>query len=274
MRLVIGKCTLQRAETGKVRLCSAVALGRKSWNLFFEVDKEYEDALCAERADAFLITLLPLAMMAAREYPDLEICAESSVSRKLYHQLVNYYIPILSRNVSYYRPVKIQAETDSAPLPCRHAVGTGISGGVDSSYTIAKYACPDAGSYRLTHGIFFNAGIYGGYDSPAEKSLEAKAEAIARDAGIGYLCVKTNTVLELYKGAHAPIVPFVFMGAVLGLQKLFSVYYYSSGYSSDEIHFADEDAAGYDWLSAECFSSACSFTSPAWRQAACRNWSI
>ena len=254
MKWTIGKPAISTAE-GKARLTAAVTCGEERREFYYEADAKYADAFVTERSDAFLLPLLPKAMMEARKDRDLEIVCEAPVTRSLYHQLVNQYIPILSREISYYEPVRVTAETAEEALENEKAVGTGISGGVDSSYTIAKYMNPGEGSYRLTHGIFFNIGIYGGYDSASEKRLEAKAEAIAADTGIEYLCVKSNTCKDLYGKAHAPIVPTVFMGAVLSLQKLFSVYYYSSGFSAEEMHFDETDAAYYDWLNVMLFST-------------------
>jgi len=254
MVLSIASPVLERSD-GKARLSARVRYDQNDWNLFYEVDDTYGGFLSAARADAFLLPVLPFAMMASRTDRDITISCEAPLSRRLYHQLTQYYLPVLCKNISYYRPVRIEAETTDEALPCAGRVGTGISGGVDSSYTIAKYMDAPEGCYRLTHGIFFNVGIYGGYDSPSEVLLEAKARKIAADTGIEFLHVRSNTLKEVYGKAHAPVVPAIFMGGALSLQKLFSVYYYSSGFSAAESHFADEDAAYYDWLNTQSFST-------------------
>lgn len=253
MEMRIGRPCVEIAE-GKARLSAAVTYGEKHWELFYELDAALESAFSL-RADGILVSVLPLAMMAAREDRELVIVCETPVSRRLYHQLISYYIPLLCKNISYYEPVSLRCELTEERIEGRNAVGTGISGGVDSSYTIAKYTSGEAGVYRLTHGIFFNVGIYGGYDSESERVLEEKARKIAADTGIEYLCVKSNAIRELYGKAHAPIVPFVFMGAVLSLQGLFSVYYFSSGYSANEFGFSETSAAEHDLLSVQCFST-------------------
>ncbi|MBE6968543.1 MAG: hypothetical protein E7442_00255 [Ruminococcaceae bacterium] len=254
MEMRIAKPCVKTSE-GKARMSAAVTYGEKRWDIFYELDAAFEGAFAAARADGFLVNVLPLAMMAAREDKELSIVCEAAVSKRLYHQLVSYYIPLLCKNISYYEPVKICCEVEETPVKSMGAVGTGISGGVDSSYTIAKYMSPEAGVYRLTHGVFFNVGIYDGYDSPSEKMLEEKAQRVAEDTGISYLCVKSNACKDLYGKAHAPIVPFVFLGAVLALQGLFSVYYYSSGYSANEFGFSDAKGADHDGLTVQCFST-------------------
>ncbi len=254
MKFTIEKPVVEIAD-GKARMTAHICYGEKSWNIFYELEKNYAQALTAERSDGFLVSVLPMAMMEARKDKELEIVCEAPVSKKLYHQLVSYYIPTLCKNISYYEPVTISTEIAEDKLDSMNAVGTGISGGVDSSYTIAKYMNPEQGVYKLTHGIFFNIGIYGGYDSASERMLESKAEKIAKDTGIAYLCVKSNACKDLYGKAHAPIVPFVFMGAVLCLQKMFDVYYYSSGFAAEEFSFEDADAAYYDCLNVQCLST-------------------
>lgn len=254
MKFIIGKPIIEIAQ-GKAKMTANICYGEKRWDIYYELEEALKQAFTADRADGFLVSVLPMAMMCAREDANLEIICESPVSKKLYHQLVSYYIPTVCKNISYYQPVKIAAETIDEKLDSAGAVGTGISGGVDSSYTIAKYMDPEKGMYKLTHGVFFNIGIYGGFDSDSEKMLEEKARKIAEDTGIQYICIKSNACLALYEKAHAPIVPFIFMGAILCFQKLFSVYYFSSGYCAEEFCFSDADAALFDWMNTQYFST-------------------
>ena len=76
----------------KVRLCSVVNYDGNDNEIWYEVDKEYGEFLCHERADAFLLAFLPYAMAFKH---DIEI--EGAVSEKLLYQLNNYYIPALSK---------------------------------------------------------------------------------------------------------------------------------------------------------------------------------
>ena len=51
-------------KTGnKSRLNSDIRWGDRSRTLWFEVDNEYDEFLCAERIDGFLVALLPFAMV-------------------------------------------------------------------------------------------------------------------------------------------------------------------------------------------------------------------
>ncbi len=255
MEWIISEPTLSYEENLAVMTVDVGGM-EQPLQLYYKIDEKYAKELCTERIDAFLIPLLPKAMMwAKKNNRPLSLSCKTPVSKRLYHQLVNYYMPLMQKNISYYEAVTLDIPVADEILACKGAVGTGVSGGVDSSYTIAKYMQPADGSYKLTHGVFFNVGIYGGYDSDAEKVLERKAKAITQATGLEYICVQTNTCKDLYAKAFAPVVPSVFMGAVLALQKLFSVYYYSSGLYGPEMDFSDIDAAHFDWLNVASFST-------------------
>jgi hypothetical protein len=255
MQLIIKRPTLKQNGVN-TRLIADIEYGNEIFSLWYEVNNEFGEFFCEEYSDSFLIALLPWAMMRAKkEKKRIEIMSEQVISEQLYHQVNNYYIPVLCKDIPYYGEVDILPNFTNTCLSSLHAVGTGISGGVDSSYTIAKYTnCIDK-SFRLTHGVFFNIGIYGGYESDSEKNLEQKALNIANKTGIKYIKITSNTCVDLYAMAHAPIVPFIFMAGVLSLQKLFSVYYYSSGFCADDFHISDIDAAYFDLLSVNCFKT-------------------
>jgi hypothetical protein len=130
-----------------------------------------------------------------------------------------------------------------------------VSGGVDSSYTITKYQDYALQPYRLTHAVYYNVGIYGGFENGAEKGLQTKTKQIAHDSGLEYVLLTSNVCLLLYKEAHAPIVPAVFLSAALSLQKLFGVYYYSSAFVAKDFKMSEEDAAYYDLLNVHSLST-------------------
>ena len=104
----IGKPYIYKTNEEKVRLCSVVNYDGNDNEIWYEVDKEYGEFLCHERADAFLLAFLPYAMAFKH---DIEI--EGAVSEKLFYQLINYYIPALSKFTKYYNSIKIIANTDS-----------------------------------------------------------------------------------------------------------------------------------------------------------------
>lgn len=237
------------------KLCCNIVTAEKTIQLWHEVNNEFSEYFCDEVCDSFLVSILPWAMIKSQKDDNIEIICKQKVTDKLYHQLKNYYIPILSQHISYYNNVKIITQTANKPIESIGAVGTGISGGVDSSYSIAKYISCEDERYKLTHGVYFNMGIYGGLESKSHYMLQKRTEKIAKENSIVYLEFTSNTCIELYGKAYAPIVPFIFMGAILSLQKLFGTYYYSSGYSVLDFELSEIDAAYFDLLNVENFST-------------------
>lgn len=255
MQIRIGNPYIIKKKDGETALCADIEGCGEAFTLWYSVAEEYSQYLCTERSDAFLIALLSWAMMRSSESEPVNIISDVPVSEQLYHQITQYYIPVLTSNISYFSPVKITAYVTAEVLPCSNAVGTGISGGVDSSYTVAKYLNCENPSYRLTHGVYFNMGMYGGMDSTSELALQRKVLTITEQTGLKLLKVTSNTCVQLYGKAHAPIVPSVFSGTVLALQKLFSVYYYSSGFTAADFEMNEADAAYYDLLNVHCFTT-------------------
>jgi len=251
MNIIVGKPYLKE-ENSSVRLCSDIYEDRKKVKtLWYEVEKENAQYLCDEISDAFVVAILPWCLIKASKRKSLDITGEGYISEKLKFQLVRYLIPTLEKNISYYGNAGISIEAKNITFASAYAVGTGISGGVDSSYSIASTMAADNGSFRLTHGVCGNIGIYNGFDSRAQKNLEKKCRKIAEETGIGLITIKSNVCVDLYEKAHAPVVPFVFMSMILAMQKLFKVYYFSSAFTVKEFALSETDAAYFDILTTQ-----------------------
>ena len=76
------------------------------------------------------------------------------------------------------------------------AVGTGLSGGVDSFYALYRHLDRDEKNFNLTHLVFCNAGTNGdfGGDSARKLFLERKQllEEVALSNHLKFICVDTN----------------------------------------------------------------------------------
>ena len=102
MTVTIGRPNV-RSENGRVRLAADIKAENRCFTLWYETEKEYGQYLAAERCDSFLTALLPWIMIKAkRSGQDVKVLCEERVSAKLLHQLKSYYIPVLSRSISYY----------------------------------------------------------------------------------------------------------------------------------------------------------------------------
>ena len=221
-----------------VRLQSRFEVNGKQDILWYEVKKRYGEYLTLERADAFLIGLLLLALKGG-----YDIRISSVLSERLYYQVTKYLIPLLSQ-IHGYKKIKIYCEkTSSEVLPCGGGVGTGLSCGIDSFSTIYDHLAKtnDVDSHEITHYTFFNVGSHGSLGGEKAYTLFKKREVIvkscAEELGKELISVDSNLseLLQMnFKETHT----FRSMSATLALQKLFNVYYYSSGYHIKTFHLS------------------------------------
>ena len=211
----------------------------KTWEngvakLHFEVDKKYEDCLCTERSDAFVMALFWYAMVTGED-----ICFEVPMSERLHSGLTQRLIPALCKDG--HKHIKLTGPVTSEKLECKDAVGTGMSCGVDSFYTMR--------THKLTHLAFYGENwtafsilkftndtkrIYLDYDI-TDKEVEketnkmvCRASEIAKKAGLEFIFVKNNLDKNFYRGATIYTKMYFNLTCTLAVQKLFSTYYSSS----------------------------------------------
>ena len=235
------------------RLYSDVVINDEIINLYFEVTEDNKEFLCTERCDAFLIALLPLAMKNG-----FDIISDCPVTEELKYKLESFFMPTLSDKSSVLKSVKINAPT-GMPLENCHKVGTGISCGVDSFYSVYLQLETEYDSLRLTHLCLFNfkkqlpsvKKIY-------ERQLE-KAKKISESLNLSLLTLESN----LYEVLVVPddynfLNTYYISSVVLSVQKLFGVYFIASSYDFGSFNCDNAestDCTHYDLLNINCFST-------------------
>lgn len=250
--ITIGKPFIVKLDR-YVRLCSKVSVDNDEHEIWYETEKAHGNYLCYEKADAFLVGILPLAMAFGHDIK-IEDCP---VSEKLYWQLVNMEIPALSCYSDYYKSIKIDCALTDLKFDS-YAIGTGFSAGVDSFFTLLKNYKNDTTNFNITHLTFFNVGACGSYGGEnAEKRFEnriAVFENTVKRFGMEFVKVNSNIsefLMMSYNFTHS----FRSCSAVLALQKLFSKYYYSADYTLKEFSFSPYDSSFYDLMNMQCFST-------------------
>lgn len=209
--------------------------------LWFAVPIEYKDYLCVERSDAFVVAMLWYAMITGS---DIESIAP--MSEKMVFHISRYLIPALCTDENGYRRIKIMGPTTNQPYKNISGVGTGMSCGVDSFYTMHEYTQKDTpAKYKLTHLSYFNMGaifhpnraekkkytlkeFYDTTDRMSEEKRE-NARLVAEQAGMPLVYVKSNLDSDYYRGAYGHTGVYRNCAMALSLQGLYSVYYNSSG---------------------------------------------
>lgn len=221
--------------------------------LWFSTTVEYADYLCHEHADAFLVALLFNAM---KEHHDIHI--KSTISTRLYYTLTRYFIPVLCHMNPSFIVINITCDKlDSTPLPSAGGVGTGVSCGIDSLYTIAEHTreeCPI--DYRLTHLAFFNVGSHG-TGAEGRKLYHERLHNVrkfAQECGLPIVTIDSN-VGDIGNVPFVAIYTVNNISCVLSLQKLFRNYHCSSGYAAYDFKFKWGDASYYEPYSLSMLST-------------------
>lgn len=237
-KIKIGKPYIENLHNGKTRLCAEIKKNASTSVLYYEVEEEYGQFLNDDRCDAFVVGLINSCM-----YDGEDIVCEDVLTEQLLFQINMYYIPIISDLFSDMNAIHITANITNKPVENAGAVGTGNSGGVDSTYTMLKYSREELKSFKLTHALFTNIST-NDYDdkrirSLFERDLPMKIEA-ANYLGLKSISVYTN-LYSFYKqpGIFNHYFAQQYCSAPLALGKLFKTYYFSStfkinDYSMDE----------------------------------------
>lgn len=210
--------------------------------MWFAVPLEYKQYLCSERADAFVVAMLWYAMVT-----ESDIECEAPVSEKMAFKIRFYLIPALMKEeFGYSRHINLICNTTSSAYPTAGAVGTGMSCGVDSIYSLDIYSKQDVPEkYRLTHLTYFNMGaifhpdrashkvyamkeFYETTDRMSEEKL-SNAQEVAAISNLPLLYVKSNLDSDYYRGAYGDTGVYRNCACVLAVAGLFGVYYCSSG---------------------------------------------
>lgn len=254
--ITINEPHITKLNNSHVRLEALVNIDNSEEQLlWFEVDSNYGEYLVDEKADAFLIAVLPYALAFKK---DIEV-KNSAISESLYWNLTREYIPVMGKYTKYYKFINIKAETTNVSFDSK-AVGTGFSAGVDSFYTVLRNYKTNLKNCDLTHLTFFNVGACGYGSEGGEKAyrrFEERSELFEKtikDLNLKFVKVNSNVgdfKPVNYNWNHS----YKSMSAVLALQKLFKRYYYSSGWSLNDFRLDYHDSSYYDLFNAQSFST-------------------
>lgn len=223
--------------------------------IWFRVKRKWEQYLCDERADAFVIAILNYAIRNRHD-----IISDAPISEDLYYNIDTYLIDALVEyNPLFYR-TKISAPVASEQLPCAGAVGTGISCGVDSLHALAKEANTKFKKHNITHLTFNNVGSHGKGEI-AKKLYKERLEIPKRFADeYGYEFIASDSnLMDAIEQNHYKTHTYSSLFAIYCLQKLFSIYYYASaGYKYTDFTLKDYPyicCGSYEILSLPLFST-------------------
>ena len=251
---------------GKTRIQNILDFDGVEKQLWFEVPNEYAQYLCPERADAYVIGVLPYAMRHNKD-----ITCEVPMGEELHYRITTYLIPSLANHSKKLHHIKIVADLDSIPVKNAGGVGTGMSCGVDSMHVLASEA-ETGGMYpslKVTHLTNYNVGIHsiGQRAEILHAGIEANATNLANEIGLPIIATDSNFAEVFFSDPSEGIVhrqpvlthTYAHAFATYMLQKLWKVYFYSScghDFSSFTLKNSEKTSpARYELLSLDCFST-------------------
>lgn len=242
----------------KSKIFCNIYINDKHHLIWFEVEKKYNQYLCTERADAYVIGLLNYAMRNKHD-----IYCEVPVSEELLYSIETDLIPSLVKHGKAMNEIKILAEV-APTLQSGNAVGTGISCGIDSFSAIFNHINTKYQEHDLTHVCINNVGAFNecyddyGSDKVKDERYDV-AEKVAIELGLELVKTDSNFAREIYQN-HLLTHTYSSVFAIYMLQKLWKIYYYgSSGYDYSIFTLKDNDvlsADHYELLSLQCFSTS------------------
>lgn len=214
------------------------------FTLWFSVNKSYEDYLCEDRADAFMLAALMIAMKSHQD-----ICINAPVSKRLLFNINNTIQPLFTKMIPNSSCINIEAKNGYCSKLDGQAVGCGCSLGVDSLSALYRHMGEHVlEGYNVTHLALFNSGQLGYLDREKdEQTFKEAVDNIIPFSKETYLpIVAVNTNLNEY------FVNFGFKTAVsrfiisticcpLALQKLFGKYVFASSYSVEDFEISQKD---------------------------------
>lgn len=240
---------------GKSRLNSDFDVDGIINTIWFEVESNYEEYLCYERSDAFVIAVLNYAM---RNKHDI-IC-DAPMSEQLFYQIDTFLIDsVYKGSKSLYR-TKLTTPIDNKMLACKNAVGTGISCGVDSLNVLKVNTGTQYKDLNVTHLAFNNVGSHGEGERAVNLFNQRRelAQQFCEEYGFEYVESNSN-IMDVISQNHLLSNTYSSSFAIYCLQKLYKVYYYASCHSFVEFSLIDnecKDTSYYDLLLLSTFSTS------------------
>lgn len=236
--LVFSKKSREYGDFTYISSDYAEKMGNQEFYLWFRVPMEFQDGICADRADAFVVGLVFYAMAVGTD-----IKCEMPVSDELLFNLNHILLPMMA-NIEKTARIRIVADGIKPVTPVQRYVGTGMSCGVDSLQTLHEFgeeSLPEG--FRLTHLTYFNVGADRWYLKPDQSAAELRtamekvdeirnekieiAREIAAEKKMGFLTVDSN-ISDLYCGCFEESHIYRSCAAIMVVQGCFARYYLSS----------------------------------------------
>lgn len=230
-------------KDGCARLLAEVDVGNGLQPLWFEFDDCYAKWAVANRSDAFVLLLLEYALWSGKD-----IVCEQPVSERLLYQLNENLMAQAAAFTKEFSTAQVIAETAPEIVPIVDGVGTGLSCGVDSFYTVYKHL--GCGWGQLTHLFFNNVGALTKDPKLSREIFEQKGarfKKVADALGLPLIAINTNILDVLRECPDGVTQPGAIKNAacLFALKRGFRQYWVASGCATGEFHYYFDDNDSY-----------------------------
>ncbi len=182
------------------------------------LSSKYNYALEIDVCDAMLIALTPLCLKNA-----INICSDMPASEEFFYKYSTIYLPALINNNSGYHNITLNVDTvDYQNYGC--SIGTGVSGGIDSSFTILNNLKKPTLHRTITHLVFFDAFL------SHRAAIPDPAKRVSNKLNIEIVDIHTDVGKVLSTDGTISIQHY-YLFAIMTIRKMFRYYYLASTYS-------------------------------------------
>lgn len=234
---------IEKLEKNLNKLICNVREKNEQKTLWISVEENFAKYLCDDRADVFFIYCVYKAI---KEGYDL--VSKVPVSGRLVYQTKRFLAPVLAK-VLKVAPIKIDVPSTFSSLSSQNAVGTGVTLGVDSMFSIATHInSPEGNGFNLTHLVLMNVGSH---SIGAEDELTlwenriSKAREFCKENNFEFVKIDTN-VRDFFSYDYTEYHGLINQATILALQPLFRYYYTSSSYMMEEFGFNPDDFSQFE----------------------------
>lgn len=227
--------------------------------VYFEVRKADADLLCTDRIDAFIVVSLYWAMSKSQNGERVRITSPHPISEQLLFSLTQTVVPTVSTELKdRYGSVDFDIPVTHTLFGPNRSSGAGITGGVDSTYTLLKVgSLPDSlNNIKPDVGVTIDVDATS-FDSLTPQSLQHLdlAREICERHDLRHAIIESNLLDELYGFPHAAVIDSLIMGYALSLQKGLSHYYMGSGWPFNKFSFYGPDNSAYELFNSKYYST-------------------
>ena len=243
MKKIVVEKPIVETKNGKTRWSCDISGDFINDKLYYEVEEKWGFALTDDRLDAAFVAMLPYVMYRSTKEEPIELILKAPISEKLHFQIMSELVPAMEKFCDWYDSFQLSCETIKNDYK-GNAVLTGVSGGVDSFFTLIKSKREFPTPYKVTHGMFI-----GMADREDVNSVEYNnSQQICKELGLEFIYVESNVCGTIYESRHDAISTFAISSVPLVLGKLVKVYYHSSSHTYDEFKLDEEGISMADPL--------------------------